>query len=267
MPPRNQEHTVSESESPVLFETLPAGNGKQLGAAELDGLTPLEGVTFKVERLTQYDLTTNAGWTALQGLSLQDAIDTATKTLAGSVVTGPDGEAAFGNLPLGAYLVTETAAPTGVIASKPFVITVPLTDPDNLNARFRQPRRTLAGMQASFEANLAPVIEANPRVRFSFVYAPYTILVWHDFEQRGQLQVTLAFREWLVERTARYPNVETFDFHADPGIVFDLDRFTDIYHHGPEVSRAVIRAMHQGSHKLTRDTVRAKSRYGLPSGK
>ena len=32
-------------------------------------------------------------------------------------------------------------------------------DPDNLNARFRQPPRTLEGMKASFEANLAPLIE------------------------------------------------------------------------------------------------------------
>ena len=132
-------------------------------------------------------------------------------------------------------------------------------DPDNLNARFRQPARTLEGMQASFEANLVPVIEANPGVRFSFLYAPYTILVWLDFEQRGQLEVTLAFREWLVERTARYPNVEIFDFHAEPSLVLDLDRFTDIYHHSPEVSRSLIRAMHQGRSRLTRETVRANN--------
>jgi hypothetical protein len=134
-------------------------------------------------------------------------------------------------------------------------------DPDDLNARFRQPPRTLAGMQASFEANLVPVIEAHPRVRFSFLYAPYTILVWLDFEQRGQLEVTLAFREWVVERTARYPNVEIFDFHAEPSLVLDLDRFTDIYHHSPEVSRSVIRAMHQGRNKLSRETVRANNEW------
>jgi hypothetical protein len=35
-------------------------------------------------------------------------------------------------------------------------------DPDNLNARFRQPPRTLEGMKASFEANLVPLIEGIP---------------------------------------------------------------------------------------------------------
>ena len=134
-------------------------------------------------------------------------------------------------------------------------------DPDNLNARFRQPARTLEGMQASFEANLAPLIEAYPRVRFSFLLAPYSILVWLDFEQRGQLEVTLAFREWLVERTARHSNVDIFDFHAEPRIVLDLDHFTDIYHHSPAVSRAVLEAMHEGRNKLTRESVRAHNEW------
>jgi hypothetical protein len=123
-------------------------------------------------------------------------------------------------------------------------------DPANLNSRFRQPQRTLAGMQASFDANLAPLIEKYPNTRFTFVYAPYAILVWMDFDQRGQLEVTLSFREWLVERTHRYANVEIFDFHAEPSIVLDLDHFTDIYHYSPKLSKGIIEAMSQGRYKL-----------------
>jgi hypothetical protein len=124
-------------------------------------------------------------------------------------------------------------------------------DPKNLNARFRQPARTLEGMKASFEANIAPLIEANPGTRFTFLYAPYAILVWLDFEQRGQLDVTLAFREWLFERTRGQRNVEIFDFHAEPSIVMDLDHFTDIYHYSPKLSKAIIDAMAEGRYRLT----------------
>jgi len=128
-------------------------------------------------------------------------------------------------------------------------------DPANLNARFHQPPRTLAGMQASFEANLAPLIERYPSVRFTFVYAPYSILVWSDFQQRGQVEVSLAFREWLFERTRRDRNVEFFDFQAEPAIVEDLDYFTDIYHFSPKVSRAIVEAIAQGRYRLTRETL------------
>jgi hypothetical protein len=116
-------------------------------------------------------------------------------------------------------------------------------------------------MQASFEANLAPLVEANPDVRFTWVYAPYAILVWLDFEQRGQLEVTLAFREWLYERTARYKNVEIYDFHAEPSIVLDLDHFTDIYHYSPRLSRAIIQSIHEGRYKLTREMVRGNNAW------
>jgi hypothetical protein len=128
-------------------------------------------------------------------------------------------------------------------------------DAANLNARFHQPARTLEGMQASFEANLAPLIERHPAVRFTFVYAPYSILVWSDFQQRGQVEVTLAFRDWLFERTRRYPNVEFFDFQAEPALVTDLDYFTDIYHFSPKVSKAMVEAIAQGRYRLTRETL------------
>jgi hypothetical protein len=124
-------------------------------------------------------------------------------------------------------------------------------DPDNINARFRQPARTLAGMQASFEANLAPLIAAHPGVRFTFVYAPYSILVWSDLQQRGQVEVTLAFREWLFERSRAWPNVEFFDFHAEPAIVDDLDHFTDLYHFSPKLSVAILEMIAAGRYRLT----------------
>jgi hypothetical protein len=134
-------------------------------------------------------------------------------------------------------------------------------DPANINAQFRQPARDLAGMQASFEANLAPLIEKYPGTKFTFVYAPYSILVWLDFQQRGQLEVTLAFREWLQERLGRYPNVETHDFHADPAIVMNLDHFTDIYHYSPGIDQAVIEALKRGGHKLTAQKVRENNAW------
>lgn len=126
-------------------------------------------------------------------------------------------------------------------------------DPANLNARFRQPDRTLEGMKASFEANLAPLIENYPGTRFTFVYAPYAILVWLDFQQRNQVEVTLAFREWLFERTKGHANVEIYDFHAEPSIVMDLDHFTDIYHYSPKLSRGILEAMAAGRYRLTRE--------------
>ena len=108
-----------------------AGNG--LEDATATG-TPLDGATFTVEKLTNVDLTTQAGWEKLAGFNgnvgtaKADGVDAAvTKTTAGG------GLATFDSLPLGAYVVTETVTPAGYVGSKPFIITVPMTHPTDLN--------------------------------------------------------------------------------------------------------------------------------------
>ena len=101
-------------------QTLP--NGQQ----QTVNRPVLAGVTFEVCQIPGIDLTTNAGW---------DAANAATPTGPGavtcganpatSIVTGVDGLAFFNNLPLGLYLVTETAAPVGVTKAAPFLVTIP----------------------------------------------------------------------------------------------------------------------------------------------
>ncbi len=108
-----------------------AGNGLEDANASGD---PLDGATFTVEKLTNVDLTTQAGWEKLAGFNgdvtaaKADGVDAAvTKTTAGG------GLATFSGLPLGAYVVTETVTPAGYVGSKPFIITVPMTHPTELN--------------------------------------------------------------------------------------------------------------------------------------
>lgn len=108
-----------------------AGNG--LEDANATG-TALAGATFTVEKLTSVDLTTQAGWEKLAGYN--GNVDTAKADgtqAAGEKTTGADGLATFDSLPLGAYVVTETVTPAGYVGSKPFIITVPMTHPNDLN--------------------------------------------------------------------------------------------------------------------------------------
>jgi fimbrial isopeptide formation D2 family protein/LPXTG-motif cell wall-anchored protein len=130
--------TVHKFEAPDVAAGLP-NNGTQV---DTTGLTPLAGVTFQVRQVGGIDLSTNAGWTDAAGLSgVFDAGDPdGSVTGAGftlgagtSQVTDAAGEASFGGLPVGLYLVEETSFPAGVTPSAPFLITVPLTDPDNLD--------------------------------------------------------------------------------------------------------------------------------------
>ena len=103
-------------------------------------------------------------------------------------------------------------------------------DLGRLNTRFQQPARTAQGMRASFEQNLLPLFARYPRTRFDLVWPPYSILVWLDFAQRDQLDVTLDFKRYVAEATRPFPNVHVHDLQAEAAITHDLDRYTDIYH-------------------------------------
>jgi hypothetical protein len=112
----------------------------------------------------------------------------------------------------------------------------------NLNARFQQPARTLAGMQTSFDQNLLPLIAAHPDTEFDLVWPPYSILVFLDFAQRDQLDVSLAFKRHVFEATRSHRNARIFDLQSDAAITHDLDRYLDIYHFAPDVNRSIVRA-------------------------
>lgn len=128
--------TVHKLEAPDTPTGLP-NNGT---AVDTTGLTPLPGVEFQVRQVTGIDLSTNSGWANASTLSgVFDAADPegsitgAGYTLAAgsSLVTDAAGQASFTGLPVGLYLVEETSFPAGVTPSAPFLVSVPLTDPDN----------------------------------------------------------------------------------------------------------------------------------------
>jgi hypothetical protein len=123
-------------------------------------------------------------------------------------------------------------------------------DLKNLNARYLQPRRTFDGMRASFEHNLLPVLRAHPDTEFDLVWPPYSILVWLDFAQRDQAQITLDFKRHVFEATHALPNVRVFDLQSDAAITHDLDRYDDIYHFDPAVNARLVEAACHGRDRV-----------------
>ncbi|OKL46361.1 hypothetical protein BSR28_07470 [Boudabousia liubingyangii] len=114
------------------------GNGTKKNAPTTKAIA---GVTFKVQKLTAFDLTTNEGWVngskvaekfnENHDTSLLGALDE-TGT---SKVTDADGVASFDALTPGYYLVSEVGtskSPAGsLVPAKPFVVALPLTNPDD----------------------------------------------------------------------------------------------------------------------------------------
>lgn len=133
--------TVHKFEMPNKATGLPH-NGTQVTVPT--DLKPMAGVQFTINKVNQIDLSTNAGWAQANALSKifnpANAVGSITGAPTNYTLGAPtaqttvaDGTTKFANLPVGLYLVTETGAPAGVTPAIPFLISIPLTDPNNSN--------------------------------------------------------------------------------------------------------------------------------------
>lgn len=130
--------TVHKFERPSAATGLP-NNGTELTPEQLAALKPIAGVTFTAQQVQGIDLTSNTGWTDASALSKAFDPSNAPGSITGagytlgtatSGTTNGSGVTTLGSLPVGQYLVTETQYPAGVTPSAPFLVTVPLTNPD-----------------------------------------------------------------------------------------------------------------------------------------
>ena len=128
-------------------------------------------------------------------------------------------------------------------------------DPDNLNKAYAQPSRSLDGMAASFDANLLPLLRAHPETHFDLIWPPYSILVWADFVQRGQLEVSLAFKRLVFEQTRALANVSVVDFQPVAEITHDLDLYADLYHYAPQINETIVRVTCAGGERVSAGTL------------
>ena len=92
---------------------------------------PLGGVTFEIRKL-DLDLSDPADWARIPASTADVNTvgfdqDFEAKT---AVTAEGTGIAAFDDLDLGVYVVTETAAPAGVVRAAPFIVTLPMSNPD-----------------------------------------------------------------------------------------------------------------------------------------
>src|SRR5262249_17950035 len=85
-------------------------------------------------------------------------------------------------------------------------------DPRAINRTFGMTNLNVESMESAFAANMFPLLEENKRVKIHFAFPPYSILVWHDYAQRGQIPTYFAFKKWLVEQTNRLGNFDIVDY-------------------------------------------------------
>ena len=123
---------------------------------------PVAGVEFTITKLN-VDLTTPEGWKQLADAKSDVVKAGALKSnTTQTITTGGDGLASFtdAQTEVGAYLVSETRTPDKVIPAEDFVVTLPMTNPDNTTKWNYDvhvyPKNTISGVDKKVTDKPAP---------------------------------------------------------------------------------------------------------------
>jgi hypothetical protein len=115
-------------------------------------------------------------------------------------------------------------------------------------------------MRASFEHNLLPLFRSHPETEFDLIWPPYSILVWLDFAQRNQVQVSLGFKRYVFGTTRGLGNVRVIDLQSERVVTHDLDRYDDIYHFDPAINEWLVAAACEGRNRVDAGSIDALER-------
>lgn len=106
----------------------------------------------------------------------------------------------------------------------------------DFNTDFKASSYTAEKLLTNFRIHLLPLVEANPKINFTLIMPPYSILTFKDIEQKQWLEHALTFRSELVRALGSYPNVQIYDFQMLKSITHDLNNYKDLSHYHQKIN-------------------------------
>jgi len=93
-----------------------------------------------------------------------------------------------------------------------------------------------------FERDAIGLIRANPDVTFDIYLPPYSILQWVALRETSPetLKSVYAFSAYFCRRLMDFPNVRLFDFRSLSEVTHDLNNYSDVIHHSPDIDLKVL---------------------------
>jgi hypothetical protein len=105
-----------------------------------------------------------------------------------------------------------------------------------------------------FERDAIGLIGAHPEVTFDIYLPPYSILQWVALRDTSPetLRSVYAFSAYFCRRLMDFPNVRLFDFRAISDVTQDLNNYSDVIHHSPDIDLKVLSWLAEGKYRVDR---------------
>ena len=105
-----------------------------------------------------------------------------------------------------------------------------------------------------FERDAIGLISAHPDVTFDIYLPPYSILQWAALRDTSPetLKSVYAFSGYFCRRLIDFPNVRLFDFRSLKEVTHDLNNYSDVIHHSPDIDLKILRWLAENQYRVDR---------------
>lgn len=107
-------------------------------------------------------------------------------------------------------------------------------------------------MKQRFDIMESGVLPSLSEVDVYVYFPPYSILEFKMFEQYGHWGLVLDFKQYMIEKLLKYPNVRLYDFQKEE-FICNLDEYMDLRHHSHAYNKRIIEHMYKDSCRVRED--------------
>lgn len=113
-------------------------------------------------------------------------------------------------------------------------------------------RYDFSRMEARFDEMLEAVMPLLRDLDIYIYFSPYSIFEFKMLEQYGHWKQVLDFKQYMIEKLLKYPNVRLYDFQRDE-FICNLDEYMDLRHHSHAYNKRIVEYMHKDSCRVSED--------------
>ena len=101
--------------------------------------------------------------------------------------------------------------------------------------------------------NVTELADEYPYVDFYYFFSPYSILKWMEIRNEGNTEKYMEAIKLAAGLILPHENIHLFSFDMRTDIITDLNNYKDATHYAGWVNRLILKWMHDGTYRLTKD--------------
>ncbi|MDO4991006.1 MAG: hypothetical protein Q4E45_10920 [Eubacteriales bacterium] len=110
----------------------------------------------------------------------------------------------------------------------------------------------------NIEDNVVAAARAHPDVTFYCFFPPYSLGYWSDQVASGEIYALFEGMQTAAGLMLECDNIRLYDFDGRRDIIGDVNNYRDLMHYGEWINSLMLKWMHDGDGRLTRENYRER---------